>query len=349
MPFAARTQAMKSWFLDKSKQKSNFHLFQKTLRRLILLYFSGQWRLRRDKIDKNVKTILWIHTADHTGDSLMRLSSAQLINDFNVDLYVHPCASNLFLSGELFRQVFTIGKDKVQVLKNQYDLIIIDDFKSGPIKLKKSLFPKTPYIAFHEFFDYCRDDFNFIYFAWHRMAYLLRGIKNCGDVETKACLTMSIANEAKDTANHLPIKENAIAIVVGGKEAYRDYQAWSEVIKKLIEANPEQQVVLVGSDNGCKSRDAVLRQVNAENIIDCVAQYSLMETAAIISKCRLMVCADGGLLHIANAVGVPAFVLFAAVKPEFRCTQAMEKFATYTETNVNDISPDQLAASVIAI
>src|SRR3990167_10385864 len=333
MPFVARTETMKSWFLDRSEQKSDFKLFRKTLRRIILLLFLRQWRLRQEKITPYVKRILWLHTANHIGDSLMRLSVATLLSNFEVDLCANTSVTNLFLSGKLFKQVFNFDQDEKLILKQQYDLIVLDDLKSGSIKRKKKLFSKIPFVTIHEFFDYCRDDFNFIFFSWHRMAYLLRDIKFYEDIESQAKLTIDIPAEVSQTINKLPIESNTIAVAVGGKEKDRTYQAWPVVIKGLLKHDPNRKIILLGSDNGLKIRDS---------IIDCVAQYSLLETAAIIKKCCMLICADGGLLHIANAAGTPSISLFAAVKPELRFTRNIISHALYTQNDVNHIDPDEI-------
>lgn len=349
MPFPARTDTMSLWFLDKNEQKSDFQLVQKTLRRIVLLFYLRQWSLKRTKILPQTKRILWIHSSSHIGDSLMRLSSVSLLCNFDVDLYAGESATTLFSSSELFRQVFKVGQDETLILKEHYDLIILDDLKSESIKRKKKLFPKTHFVTIHEFFDYCRDDFNFIFFSWHRMAYLLRDIQPYHDIESQAKLTISIPAGVRRCVEQLPINNTSIAVAVGGEDSRRTYQAWEKVVQKLHKHNSNRKIVLVGSRNGLTMRDRIITEIPSQNIIDCVGKYSLLETAAIIKECCLLICADGGLLHISNAVGTQSVCLFAGVKPEFRETHKKMSYTLYNENNVNYINSHEITKLAAAI
>ena len=66
-------------------------------------------------------------------------------------------------------------------------------------------------------------------------------------------------------------------------------------------------IVLIGSKDEKAICDEVLPNKNGINL---VGELSLLESAAVISKCDLMICNDSGALHIANAVQTDVFAFF---------------------------------------
>jgi heptosyltransferase-2 len=66
-------------------------------------------------------------------------------------------------------------------------------------------------------------------------------------------------------------------------------------------------VVLIGSKDEKNICDEVLPVKNGINLAD---KLSLLESAAVISKCDLMICNDSGALHISNAVKTDLFAFF---------------------------------------
>lgn len=66
-------------------------------------------------------------------------------------------------------------------------------------------------------------------------------------------------------------------------------------------------IVLIGS----KDEKEICNQISDhKNLINLVGKLSLLESAAIIEKCDLMVCNDSGALHIANAVKTDILAFF---------------------------------------
>ena len=75
--------------------------------------------------------------------------------------------------------------------------------------------------------------------------------------------------------------------------------------KQLVENN--FGVVFIGSKDEREICDEVLTEKNGINL---AGELSLLESAAVISKCDLMICNDSGALHIANAVETDVFAFF---------------------------------------
>jgi len=66
-------------------------------------------------------------------------------------------------------------------------------------------------------------------------------------------------------------------------------------------------VVLIGSKDENRICEEVLPSKNGINL---AGELSLLESAAVISKCDLMICNDSGALHIANAMQTDLFAFF---------------------------------------
>ena len=45
-------------------------------------------------------------------------------------------------------------------------------------------------------------------------------------------------------------------------------------------------------------------------------QFSILQTAALLAKCRLLVCNDSGLFHVARATGTPSVAAFGPTGPQ---------------------------------
>lgn len=60
-----------------------------------------------------------------------------------------------------------------------------------------------------------------------------------------------------------------------------------------------------------------LRQRLNVPVLDSVGQLSLMQTAALLQRCHLLLCNDSGLMHMATALRVPVVAIFGPTVQEF--------------------------------
>ena len=62
---------------------------------------------------------------------------------------------------------------------------------------------------------------------------------------------------------------------------------------------------------GSPEERSICEQIDpGSRTLNLAGKLSLLESAAVISKCDLMVCNDSGAMHIANAVKTDVFVFF---------------------------------------
>ncbi len=138
------------------------------------------------------------------------------------------------------------------------------------------------------------------------------------------------------------LDKGTLGVVLGGREAYRTYEYWPDFLSLLWQAYPEQPVVLLGADNGFAMSQRIEETFPNAPLVHAVAKFPLLTSAALIQQCKMLVLADGGLLHIANALSVPTLSLFAQVPPRYRYTRADRFVALETAQNVNEISPEKI-------
>ena len=106
-------------------------------------------------------------------------------------------------------------------------------------------------------------------------------------------------------------------------------------------------MVLIGSDNGLAMRDQIMASDTGLQIIDRVAQHTLGEVQALMRRSALVVCADGGLLHVAHTARVPVATLFAGIsEPRFRLTAANATRWRYGAEWVNDVPAADLVTCI---
>lgn len=68
-------------------------------------------------------------------------------------------------------------------------------------------------------------------------------------------------------------------------------------------------IVMLGDHHDQPLVEVFRRQVEAP-VIDAVGQLPLMQTAALLQQCRLLLCNDSGLMHMATALQVPVVAVF---------------------------------------
>jgi hypothetical protein len=303
-----------TWFMRVSdfvpSDQSNFLKFEgwkfkwlfKYLKRRTYTWIFTRKDLLLEKIPKDTKRILWINlSAPSLGDSLMDLSGRVLLDNYEVDLLTDPKNSTLYKDDECFNNVFTEAKEIFhQNLSDSYDLFILDSFSPRVLRVMNAVSSNTAFVGMWGYvngFEVHRTIYSFA-----RICYLLGTVSfNKKRIIPSLKITSSF-DFKKDSAKPL------IAVVVGAEWEYRRYDKWAEVIGFFIK---DYEIVLVGSKNGLNDAQEIMHRFN--NCQDFVGKCSLIETSQILSTADVVVAADGGLWHVACALGKPTVCLFAAM------------------------------------
>lgn len=91
-------------------------------------------------------------------------------------------------------------------------------------------------------------------------------------------------------------------------------ERFAELGDRLIESTRSPLLVFSGEDPD-EARDVIDRMVHQEHTV-LVERRHLLETAALLQRCRAMVCNDTGLLHMAAAVGTPVVGIHGPTDPD---------------------------------
>ena len=104
---------------------------------------------------------------------------------------------------------------------------------------------------------------------------------------------------------------------------------------------------MVGSKNGIDDADIICSKYT--NIKNFVGKLSINQTSIVIRQSSIMLCCDGGLLHISNAFSKPVVSLFGAIDPLMRHTSSDVFECLYDDDSVNNIEPVDIYNSYLRL
>jgi heptosyltransferase-2 len=307
--------------------------FSKFFRRYIGMGLESQLSLEKSTIDSNDKKILWINqSAPSLGDSLMDLSSRVLLDGRDIDLYTDKKNKNLYLYDDIFNNIYS---DENELKDKEYDLIIVDSYSSRSIKIKTKYFKDTPFVGMYGFYN--GPEVNRVEFSFFKMNRLLDNKYSNDEILSMAKPSLSTSDDDKSKIDEIGLSKDDIVMSIGGEWDFKIYKSWIDVIKG-IQAISDKRVVLIGSNNGIESLNEIKNSdIKQSNILDCVAKYSVTQTAEIISRCALFVGCDGGLMHFANSVNTPIMPLLARLEADILLTNSNKKEYLYDTSSCNNI------------
>jgi len=254
------------------------------------------------------------------------------LEDKKVDLLTNNKNAHIFLADKFFTNVFT---DKAEVINNLYDLVILDSYSTRSIKLKSEVAASVHYVGMFGYFN--GPEVNRVLFSFHKMNHLLGYPRTESQINSLAKCHVTVSKEDKRLVSELKLPDQFVAIVLGGEWNYRTYNKWPKVIENFFLLDGSIEIVLVGSDNAKKVEKILLEKFPSSNLTSFVAKYSFSQTAQIISKSKLLICCDGGLMDAANSLGVTVIPMFARLNEEMQLTQSCIAKPLFDEFDVNNI------------
>lgn len=106
----------------------------------------------------------------------------------------------------------------------------------------------------------------------------------------------------------------AIAVAPGSRWRAKRWSGFAALCQGLVEAG--RRVVLVG-DARDREFTAPIAAALGSRCVDAAGEATLVQTAALVARCESFVGNDSGLMHLAEAVGVPVVSLFGPTVREF--------------------------------
>jgi len=151
----------------------------------------------------------------------------------------------------------------------------------------------------------------------HRVHYYLKLIEPFGKIETPPSPRIFLREEDRKWADRalkdLEIPEGKPLIGMNPGATYGSAKCWppdrfGELGKRLA-SNWEAKVLLFGKEGERPIVYEVLRHLGTKGI-DLTGKTGLLQLAALLERCSLLVTNDTGTMHIAAAVGTPVVALF---------------------------------------
>lgn len=82
------------------------------------------------------------------------------------------------------------------------------------------------------------------------------------------------------------------------------------VCRELLSARPEARVLLLGGPQERAKNQSITAAVSDERCVDAGCDHTVLEFAALVGACRVVLCGDTLALHVATALAIPALALF---------------------------------------
>ncbi len=165
----------------------------------------------------------------------------------------------------------------------------------------------------------------------HVIEYYLELLKFVSIRPSTRSIQLSITKENEDEAEGVLRKENvppffAVAVPGGGESWGKDarLKRWPTAhFAKLFELIDKDKslgsapfkVVILGGKSESELAES-LKALNPGRFINLAGKLPLLASAAVLKRARLLVANDGGLVHVAAAVGTPTIALFGPVDPK---------------------------------
>ena len=310
-------------------------LFFHRLKRALYLRLTGQRQRLAPTIPAPTQRILWVYLGmPQLGDSIMDLSARLRFSaaHFEVDLYsVEPIAA-WYRGDPFFGATYS---DAAALDFSRYDFVLLEALSWKCMRFKARHLPEQKFLALQGF--YYGPEFNRLEFGYNAVAhYGGSAAVSPGPIRPVFNLQLDHGAEQRE--------QRTVALVVGGVAAYRTYAHWEEFIALVLRREPGTHIVLIGSANGRALADDLARKfAPSQRIVNEVATQSIPEVFARIRDAALLVCADGGLMHLGRASQTPILALLAGpIHPLMRFCASECATALHAPASVSDIPAQQV-------
>ncbi len=248
--------------------------------------------------------------------------SKKIFSNSLIDVMVIPQTSNILENNPHINSIILFDKrnNKLKsffrtlklVRKNKYDLVLSphSSFTTALIIWLASIPTRIGFARWAA-----------QYFLTHRLPHpenILKIKKNLNmlsyfskeklSIQTEIFPTKEMFSKADNILLGMKKVTNKIIAVAPGSNWFT--KRWPiEYYKTLVEYlnNQNYGIIFIGSK---EERDICEEIKPIDKFVNTAGELSLLQSAAVISKCDLIVCNDSGAMHIANAVKTDVFVFF---------------------------------------
>lgn len=308
------------------------------LEKSIQTFLKGRARKRPPRpfdlsVMEGISRIL-LMTTTAIGDTMFSTPAIRAVKETYPDKELHVLchARNEYLLREnpyINRLLFYQGKRKGilklirELREGHYDLVVILH-SNDPEAVPLAWATQAPYIIgpgtsrFAEFLSQkiiCTDENR------HAVERRLDPVRAIGAETDNKKMDLFLTSDWEEKADRIVATKwkGGIRPLVGfhptGSGAYKWWPAeyFAALARELISRYQARLIIFSSPKEAPISR--LIAQSLGENVLLAHGQYDLLEVAALMKKCRLMVANDSGLLHMALALEIPTLALIGADSP----------------------------------
>ena len=287
-------------------------VLRKAAMRELAMAAGGQGRRRVDRVPADVRSLLWVYTWTTVGDAIMDLAPRIIVpRQVEIDLLIAPSLAPLFAADRRLRAVHT----DPDALPDDVDFVLLDSFRTTSLRLKARRYPRLPFASMRN--HNAGERFDRAAFADRRVRQLFE--LPPGEVVAPR---LDLGERGGGGGGVVDKGHTRIAVPLGARVARKRYTHWKETLPRIVAGWPAglaaPQFLLLGKgesahrDVGAIGSDFV-RQ-HCRNELD---SGDLRKSALDIVDCAAFLGVDGGLMHVAVAVGTPGLALFARIDPVY--------------------------------
>ena len=322
--------------LEASIKRENLirRFFQRLIKDFILLIY-GQFKLDKDVIPDKKMKILWIHYGRlNIGDLLMDFSPRSMFDNkkFSIDLFTKDSVDEIFINDKHFKKLITNPSD---LAHEKYDFVIMQKFSGPIIKLKIKYLKNIPFFCIQRYFAF--GNYSRLLFGYYSLFRALNRKLLSNKKIIQTYFNLSLSHKSLN-------KKNNVFIAVGGAQKDRTYKKWVQVIDSLLKKQSNINFYLVGSKNGIMDAEEIMQTFsNSKKINNFVGKLTLIETFEKLKESTVLLCADGGLMHLGKALNLQMVALFSGdIHPLMRFIPT-DKSTVIHSRSINSIDTDLIA------
>lgn len=130
------------------------------------------------------------------------------------------------------------------------------------------------------------------------------------DPQSELFFTEKILGRAHALLSGQKADTPTLAIAPGSVRATKRWpeEKFTSLLQKLMKL--DLNIILLGSPGEKPLCDKIKVDAGADAVLNLAGETSLLEAAAIIKNCDLLLCNDSGTMHMANAVSTDVFAFF---------------------------------------
>lgn len=331
--------------------KGDARLAQRVLKRRLEVRLAGQAGREATAWNPAWRRVAWFHgEMPQLGDSLLDLAPRSLLVErgLALDVVLPPFLAGVYRGDRWFGRVWSVDEAAAGFSADAYDVALVDSTCGRALAWKRRHAPRLPWVSIRG--DYLAYDYQRGMLATRRLAALLGAALSPENELRHARQKLDVAAAAPPPAG----AAGRIALTLGGVQPLRTYRHWPAVVRALAAAG-HRRWTLLGSGNGeahAREVRAALAEVAPEaDVLDLVGRTTIVATQQAMRAARLLLCVDGGLMHLGCSTDTPMLGLFDATSlPEWRVPLDWPGTALVgAGPDVNDIAPERVVATALSL